>query len=67
LEGKTEANLFDLPPKIFSTWYDLIYWFRSNYGKSKNLAEKLQEYNNITYKDGDNIKSLNLCFTKLYN
>ena len=25
------------------------------------------EYNNITYKDGETIKSFNLCFTKLYN
>jgi hypothetical protein len=27
LEGKVAANLFDLPPKILSTWEELIYWF----------------------------------------
>jgi hypothetical protein len=67
LEGKVAADFFDLPPKILSTWEELIYWFRSTYGKSKSPAEKLREYNIITYKDGENIKSLNLCFTKLYN
>jgi hypothetical protein len=37
------ANFFDLPPKILSTWENLIYWFRSTYGKSKSPAEKLQD------------------------
>jgi hypothetical protein len=27
LEGKVVANFFDLPPRILSTWEDLIYWF----------------------------------------
>jgi hypothetical protein len=67
LEGKVVADFFDLPPKILSTWEELIYWFRSTYGKSKSPAEKLREYNNVTYKDGETIKSFNLCFTKLYN
>jgi hypothetical protein len=67
LEGKVVDDLFDLPPKILSTWEDLIYWFRSTYGKSKSLAEKLREYNNVTYKDSETIKSFNLHFTKLYN
>jgi hypothetical protein len=67
LEGKATTNLFDVPPKILSTCEELIYWFRSPYGKSKIPAEKLQEYNNITYKDGETIKSFNLCFTNLYN
>jgi hypothetical protein len=67
LEGKAVADFFDLPPKILSTWEELIYWFRSTYGQSKIPAEKLREYNNVTYKDGETIKSFNLCFTKLYN
>jgi hypothetical protein len=67
LDGKVATNLFDLPPKILSTWEELIYWFRSNYGKSKSPTKNLREYNNITYKDGETIKSFNLCFTKIYN
>jgi hypothetical protein len=67
LKGKVVANFFDLPPKILSTWEELIYWFRSTYGQSKNQDENLWEYNNITYKDGETINSFNLCFTKLYN
>jgi hypothetical protein len=40
---------------------------RSTYGQSKSPAEKLREYNNVTYKDGETIRSFNLHFTKLYN
>jgi hypothetical protein len=67
LEGKVVVDFFDLPPKILSTWEELIYWFGSTYGQSKSLEEKLREYNKITYKDGETIKSFNLHFTKLYN
>jgi hypothetical protein len=67
LEGKVAADFFDLPPKILSTWEELIYWFWSTYGQSKSPTEKLREYNNITYKHGETIKSFNLRFTKLYN
>jgi hypothetical protein len=67
LEGKVVADLFDLPPKILSTWEELIYWFRSTYGKSKSPTEKLWEYNSVTYKDDETINSFNFCFTKLYN
>jgi hypothetical protein len=67
LEEKAVADFFDLPPKILSTWEELIYWFRSTYGQSKIPHEKLREYNNVTYKDGETIKSFNLRFTKLYN
>jgi hypothetical protein len=67
LEGKVVADFFDLPPKIPSTWEELIYWFRSTYGQSKSPVENLREYNNITYKYGETIKSFNLHFTKLYN
>jgi hypothetical protein len=67
LEGKVAVDFFDLPPKILSTWEELIYWFRSTYGKYKSPADKLREYNNVTYKDGESIKPFNLHFTKLYN
>jgi hypothetical protein len=67
LEGKAMVDLFDLPPKIMYTWEELVYWFKSTYGKSKSSSKKLQEYNNIAYKDGETIKSFNLHFTKLYN
>jgi hypothetical protein len=30
-------------------------------------TKQLWEYNNISYKDDETIKSFNLCFTKLYN
>jgi len=67
LEGKAASDFFDLPPKILSTWKELVYFFKSTYGKSKIPSEQLQEYNDIAYKDGENIKSFNLCFTKLYD
>jgi hypothetical protein len=67
LEGKAVTNFFDLPPKILSTWEDLVYWFKSTSGQSKIPTEQLREYNNIAYKDGEIIKSFNLRFTKLYN
>jgi hypothetical protein len=67
LEGKATVNFFDLPPKIISTWEELVYWFKSTHGQSKIPAENLWEYNNISYKDGETIKSFNLRFTKLYN
>jgi hypothetical protein len=67
LEGKAAADFFDLPPKILSTWEELVYWFKSTYGKSKIPIEKLREYNNIAYKDGKTINSFNLHFTKSYN
>jgi hypothetical protein len=67
LEGKTSTYFFDLPPKILSTWGDLVYWFNSTYGQSKSPVEQLKEYNNIVYKDSEIIKSFKLRFTKLYN
>jgi hypothetical protein len=27
LEGKSVNDFFDLPPKILSTWEEVIYWF----------------------------------------
>jgi hypothetical protein len=67
LEGKVAADFFDIPPNILSTWEELVSWFKSTYGQSKSLVEQLSEYNNISYKDGETIKSFNLHFTKLYN
>jgi hypothetical protein len=32
LEGKVAANFLDLPPKILSTWEELVYWFKFTYG-----------------------------------
>jgi hypothetical protein len=32
LEGKAATYVFDLPSKIFSTWEELVYWFKSPYG-----------------------------------
>jgi hypothetical protein len=67
LEGKATTHFFDLPPKILSTWEELVYWFKSTYGQSKSSVEQLMEYNSIAYKDDETIKSFNLRFTKLYN
>ena len=67
LEGKAEVYFFDLTPKILSTWEELVYWFKSTYGQSKNPFEQFREHNNIVYKDVETIKSFNLCFTKFYN
>jgi hypothetical protein len=39
LEGKATIDLFDLPPKIISTWEELVYWFKSTYGQSKISTE----------------------------
>jgi hypothetical protein len=39
LEGKVAAEFFDLPPKILSTWEELVYWFKSTYGQPKSPAE----------------------------
>jgi hypothetical protein len=32
LEGKDGVDFFDLPPKIISTWEELVYLFKSTYG-----------------------------------
>jgi hypothetical protein len=67
LEGKAATYFFDLPPKILSTWEELVYWFNSTYGQPKSPSDQLREYNNISYKYGETIKSFNLHFTKIYN
>jgi hypothetical protein len=67
LEGKATTDFFDIPPKVLSTWEELVYWFKSTYGNSKSPTKQLREYNNIAYKEGETIKSFNLRFTKLYN
>jgi hypothetical protein len=67
LEGKVTTGFFELPPKVFSTWDELNYWFKSTYGQPKNPTNVLREYNNLVYNNGETIKSFNLHFTKLYN
>jgi len=67
LKVKVVTNCFELLPKILSIWEEFVYWFKSMYGKPKIPVDPLKEYNNITYKNGETIKSFNLCFTKLYN
>jgi hypothetical protein len=39
LELKEEVDFFDLPPKILSTWKELVCCFKSTYGQSKSLIE----------------------------
>jgi hypothetical protein len=45
----------------------LVYLFKSTYGQPKSPTEQLREYTNISYKDGETIKSFNLHLIKLYN
>jgi hypothetical protein len=67
LEGKIVADFFEFPSKIFSMWEELVYLFKSTFGQPKSPADRLKEYNNITYNKGETIKAFNLNFTKLYN
>jgi hypothetical protein len=67
LEGNVVADLFELPPKNFSTWDELSYWFNSTYGQPQILIDLLRDYNNLVYNKGDTIKYFNFHFTKLYN
>jgi len=39
LKGKVASVFFYLPPKIISTWEELVYWFKSTYGQSKIPTE----------------------------
>jgi hypothetical protein len=43
LEGKDATYFFDFPPKILSTWEELVYWFKSTYRHPKSPAEQLRE------------------------
>jgi hypothetical protein len=36
LEGKVVTDFFELPPKIFTTWDELSYWFKSTYGQPQS-------------------------------
>jgi hypothetical protein len=67
LEGKDANNIFKLPSKFFSTWDELSYWFKSTYGQPKIPTDKIKDYNNLVYNEGETIKYFNLHFTKLYN
>jgi hypothetical protein len=61
------CSFFKLPPKVFSTWDELTYWFKSTYGQPKNPKDQLQEYNNIVYINNETINPFDIHFTKLYN
>jgi len=67
LEGKVVDDFFEIPPKIFTTWDELSYWFNYTYEQPQSPVDFLRDYNNLVYKKGETIKSFNLCFTKLYN
>jgi hypothetical protein len=67
LEGKATIDFFELLPKVFFTWAEISYWFKSTYGQPQSPTDLLKDYNNIVYNKGETIKSFNLCFTKLYN
>ena len=60
LEGKASSDFFDLPPKSFSTWAELCYWFKSTFGQPQTLVDWLKEYNNLVYQPGESIKTFNL-------
>ncbi len=64
LEGKAAANFFDLPPRSFSNWAELFYWFKS---QQQSPADWLREYNSMVFNPGETIKAFNFRFTKLYN
>jgi hypothetical protein len=57
LEGKVVVDFFELPPKIFTTWDELSYWFKSTYGQPQSPVDLLKYYNNIVYNKGETIKS----------
>ena len=67
LEGRAAAEFFDLPDKVFSTWNELTYWFKSTFGNVDNPAEHLKSFNFLAFKEGETIKAFNLRFMKLYN
>jgi hypothetical protein len=47
LEGNTASDCFELPQKIFSTWAELSYWFKSTYGQPQSPTHNLKVYNNL--------------------
>jgi len=67
LEGQAAAEFFELLDKVFSTYNELTYWFKSTFGKVENPAEHLKSFNILTFKEGEIVKAFNLRFMKLYN
>ena len=67
LEGREMTYFFNFPPKYFSNWDELCYWFRSTYGQQQNAIEFLKEYNSMVYQPSEMMRAFNLRFTKLYN
>lgn len=67
LEGRATIDFFNLPPKSFSNWVELCYWFWSTYGQQQNPNEWLKEYNSMIFQPSETIRAFNLRFTKLYN
>ena len=47
LEGKATTDFFNFPPKSFSNWVKLCYWFRSSYGKQQIPIEWLKKIQQI--------------------
>jgi len=67
IEGRATTEFFKLPDKIFTTWCELTYWFKSTFGSVDNLTEYLKCFNNLDFKESETINDFNLHFMKLYN
>lgn len=67
LEGRAATKFFEFPDKVFSTWNELTYWFKSTFGNIDNPVEHLQRFNNLTFKEGETNMAFNIQFMKLYN
>lgn len=49
LEGKVIADFFNFPPKCFSNWVELCYWFKYLYGQQQSPVELLKEYTDMIF------------------
>jgi hypothetical protein len=68
LEGKLQLHIFlTYPLKYFLRGKNWSIGLNIHMGQPKIPTDQLREYNNITYNNGETIKSFNLRFTKLYN
>jgi len=67
LEGIAAAKFFEFPDKVFSTWNELTYWFKSTFRNINNPVEHLKNFNNLTFKESGTVKAFNLRLMKLYN
>ena len=52
LEGRAVVDFFDIPDKIYSTWFKLVYQFKSTFGHMENHSEYMRSFNNISYETG---------------